>query len=273
AQLVILAAGAVQSPMLLQKSGLGMQSGLLGHNLFLNPFISMVGRFPQAVYGWRGALTGVYVDQFLGPHDGQMFMMSGLPEPVQLLSTGGLGVGKSHMQFMGDYRYYAMLQVFVQDEGQGYVHWTGDPVLGAKHIEWNLSQKNFEDFKQGIARAARIFFAAGAEAVLLPTFDKMEVTSVFELDKSLEKVEYAPMGMYSLRVASLNPQGTCRMGMDPFTSVVNDVCELHDTHGIFVTDASVLPESVTVSPKMTIAAVASYVADYIVKNKKSYFWS
>ncbi len=273
AQLVVVAAGAIQSPMLLQKSGLGVQSGMVGHNLYLNPFVSVIGRFPQAVYGWRGALSGVCVDQFLAPHDGKTFMISGLPEPVQLLSTGGLGVQKSHLRFMGEYRYYAMLQTFVQDEGQGYVHWEGHPVLGSKHIDWNLSENNFRDLKTAITNAARIFFAAGAEAVLLPTFDRQEVDSVFNLDKAMATITMPPKGMYALRVASLSPQGTCRMGADPFSAVVNEVCESYEVHGLFVTDASVLPESVTVAPKMTVAAIASYVADYIVKNHKSYIWT
>ncbi len=273
AQAVILAAGAIQSPMLLQKSGIGLQSGMVGQNLYLNPFVSVIGRFPQAVYGWRGALSGVCVDQFLAPHDGQTFMISGLPEPVQLLSTGGLGVQKTHLRFMGEYRYYAMLQVFVQDEGQGQVHWDGDPVLGSKHIDWTLSDRNLNDLKAGIANASRIFFASGAEAVLMPTFDTTIVDSVFTLDKTLAGVTREPKGLYSLRVASLTPQGTCRMGIDPFSSVVNEICESHEVHGLFITDASVLPESVTVAPKMTIAAIAAYVADYMIKNRKSYFWS
>ncbi len=273
AQVVVVAAGAVQTPLLLQRSGLGQQSGALGHNLYLNPFISMIGRFPQPVYGWRGALSGVYVDQFLGPHDGKILMMSGLPAPVQLLATGGLGVGNTHMAFMGDYRYYAMLQVFAQDEGQGSVFSSGTSHDPHKNIQWNLSPQNLTDLKRGIAAAARIFFAAGASAVRLPTFQTTEVQSVFELDQAVAKIHDEPMGMYSLRVASLQPQGTCRMGTDPFSSVVDEVCEMHDLHGLFIVDASVLPQGISVPPKMTIAAIASYVADHIEINHRSYFWS
>lgn len=273
AQLVVVAAGAVQSPMLLQKSGLGRQSGWLGRNLYLNPFVSIIGKFPDPVYGWRGALPGVYVDEFLGPKHGQTLMISGLPAPVQLLATGGLGVARSHMDFMLDYRFYSMLQLFVQDAGQGYVHWNGEADNGSKNIEWNLSKSNFDDLKTALRSAGRIFFAAGAEKVLLPTFNSSIANSVFELDKVIDKIPFGSLGLYSLRVASLAPSSTCRMGSDPFASVVNPKGELHDMHGVFVADASILPTSVTVSPRMTLCAIASYIADYIIKNQKSYFLS
>ncbi|MFN3586637.1 MAG: GMC family oxidoreductase N-terminal domain-containing protein, partial [Moraxellaceae bacterium] len=60
-QIVIMAAGPIQTPLLLQKSGFGRQSGMIGRNLSVRPGVSVFGKFPEPVYGWRGALTGIRV--------------------------------------------------------------------------------------------------------------------------------------------------------------------------------------------------------------------
>lgn len=273
AQMVVVAAGAIQTPLLLEKSGMGNTSGWLGRNLSVNPFVGMLGKYPDPVYGWRGAMTGVYVDELHDEKNGYALMESGLAHPVQMLLMGGLGVADGHMEFFKDYRNYAALNVFVHDEGQGYVRWSGDVRTGNKKIDWNLSKKNFEDLTRAIRAAGRIFFASGAERVYLPTYNMLYADSVFELDKVIEQITFGALGLYSMRVASLHPQGTCRMGMDPFESVVSPTGELHDVKGVFVADASLLPSEVTVNPRMTVYALASYIADQIIQNQESYFWS
>jgi choline dehydrogenase-like flavoprotein len=62
--------------------------------------------------------------------------------------------------------------------------------------------------------------------------------------------------------------GTCRMGNDPKTSVVNRYCQVHDVDNLFVIDGSVHPTNGCFNPALTIMAVAYYAADRIVKNWK-----
>jgi choline dehydrogenase-like flavoprotein len=62
--------------------------------------------------------------------------------------------------------------------------------------------------------------------------------------------------------------GTCRMGNDPMTSVVDRYCRVHDFDNLFVIDASVHVTNGSFNPALTIMAVAYYAADHIVKNRK-----
>ncbi|MCD8567110.1 MAG: GMC family oxidoreductase, partial [Geovibrio sp.] len=51
--------------------------------------------------------------------------------------------------------------------------------------------------------------------------------------------------------------GTCRMGTDPETSVVDSFCRSHRWRNLLVTDASVFPSSGGgESPSLTISALA-----------------
>jgi len=66
--------------------------------------------------------------------------------------------------------------------------------------------------------------------------------------------------------------GTCRMGDDPKTSVVNRYCQSHDVDNLFVTDGSVLVTDAGFNPSLTIQAVAFWAADYIKKQWTGSAW-
>lgn len=273
AQLVILAAGAVQTPLILQKSGIGQQSGMVGRNLSVHPFVTVIGKFAEPVYGWRGALTGVEVTHFHPEETGHVLMTSGLAAPMQLIAQGELAEGDDHVKFMQSYRNFAAFNVFVHDHGQGYVHWVGDPYTGEKRLEWNLSRGEFDHFKAALKHAGRIMFAAGAEKVHLPAYDIAVANNVFELDASVDKIEYGALGLFTLRMLAFEPQGTCRMGRDPFSSVVNPWGECHEVKGLFITDASIIPTETTTHAHMTVCALSSYIVENILLKPNSYFWS
>lgn len=60
-----------------------------------------------------------------------------------------------------------------------------------------------------------------------------------------------------------HPMGTCRMGTDPETSVVDPSGRLWGFPNIYVADASAFPSSSGVGPSLTVAAHALRVADQI----------
>ena len=57
--------------------------------------------------------------------------------------------------------------------------------------------------------------------------------------------------------------GTCRMGNDPATSVVNRHCQVHDVDNLFVVDGSVHVTNGGYNPVLTIMAIAYWASDYI----------
>jgi len=62
--------------------------------------------------------------------------------------------------------------------------------------------------------------------------------------------------------------GTCRMGDDPKTSVVDKYCRVHDVDNLYVIDGSVHVTNGGFNPVLTILAIAYYASENLVKSWK-----
>ena len=62
--------------------------------------------------------------------------------------------------------------------------------------------------------------------------------------------------------------GTCRMGDDPRSSVVDKYCRVHDHDNLYVIDGSVHVTNGGFNPVLTIMAIAYYASERIVKGWK-----
>ena len=60
--------------------------------------------------------------------------------------------------------------------------------------------------------------------------------------------------------------GTCRMGNDPATSVLDPHCKAHDLDNLYVVDASCFVSASAVNPSLTIIANAIRIADHLLGN-------
>ena len=65
--------------------------------------------------------------------------------------------------------------------------------------------------------------------------------------------------------------GTCKMGVDKRSSVVDPHGESWDVPGLFVADASVFPGPIGVNPQITIMALATRTGRWLLDNEQRYF--
>jgi choline dehydrogenase-like flavoprotein len=61
--------------------------------------------------------------------------------------------------------------------------------------------------------------------------------------------------------------GTCRMGEDPSSSVLDPNCKAHDLDNLYVVDASCFVSASAVNPSLTIIANAIRIADHLVSER------
>ena len=101
--------------------------------------------------------------------------------------------------------------------------------------------------KHGEARAAEVLLAAGAKRIL---------------QKGDDAVWWR---------AGWHQMGTCRMGDDPETSVVNGWGRSHDVKNLFIVDGSIFVTSGAVNPTSTIQALALLIGDRIKRNISNLF--
>ncbi|GLU48721.1 FAD-dependent oxidoreductase [Nocardiopsis ansamitocini] len=89
-----------------------------------------------------------------------------------------------------------------------------------------------------------------------------DVKDILERD-GLAKV--APWTNDLVGAYTVHPLASCRIGDDPSTSALDDRHELRGHPGVFVTDGSAVPGALTVNPAMTIAALAERAVPGIVR--------
>jgi choline dehydrogenase-like flavoprotein len=63
--------------------------------------------------------------------------------------------------------------------------------------------------------------------------------------------------------------GTCRMGEDPTTSVLDPHCRVHDCPNVFVVDTSFMPTGFGLNPMVTVVANALRVGTWIVQESRA----
>ena len=88
-------------------------------------------------------------------------------------------------------------------------------------------------------------------------------------DKAAEMM--AASGARKVRIGlnyGAHAMGSCRMGDDPRTSVVNTFGQAHDIPNLFVADTSVFVTGSGVNPTLTAMAIASRASEYIAANAR-----
>lgn len=264
AKTVILAAGAVQSPLLLLKSGLANSSGYVGKNFACHPSVMISADFAEPIHTWRGAMLGNYVDEFEHPDKGGFVLEGGGAGPLELSAATEVGTGQPYIEFIQNARNLASCVSLIHDHNVGEVRLED----GKKVIDYQISDQDFPSMIAAIRAAAKIYFAAGAKRVYLPTIKSMWLDSPDEIESTLSTIQNEP---FTFRMVSYHPQGTLRMGSDPRKSVVSDKGETHDVKRLFVVDASLFPTSILVNPQMSIYAMSSYIADNLLGEFSHYF--
>lgn len=255
AKRVVLCAGAIFSPFFLLKNKIANRSGQVGRNLHIHPAAKVVALFDEAVNSWNGVPQGYYADDYA--QEGIMF--EGFFLPPAFLSFTLPAFGMELKNFMADYSKMAGFGIMVTDTSHGRV------IAGIDNspmIFYSLNKPDTEKFKKGIEIASRVYFEAGAKKVLLPLIGFDVINHPEEL-KILHETEIKAS---QLELSSFHPMGTCRMGNNPKTSVVNPYLESHDIKGLYISDASVFPSSLGVNPQVSIMAFSLWCAENIVKN-------
>lgn len=244
---VVVAAGTLLTPLLLRTSGLGGGCGQLGRNLTIHPASAARALYDEPVDPWKGVPQSVYVDELAA--DG--IMLEGIAGPPDQAAMSTPRTGAEHRDLMLAARRTGSFGVMVSDSAHGSVR----RVAGRMLVRYDLHPADAERFRRGFELLARIFFAAGARAVVVP----------IEGIPTLRDGDVTPLASAHVRprqigAMAFHPLGTARAGADPAAAVVDGDLQLHGTPGVYVADGSVVPSSLGVNPQITIMALAARLA-------------
>ena len=266
AKAVIVAAGSIHSPVILLRSGL--ENPHIGRHLKLHPTTTVAGIYPEKVYSWRGVMQSAYSNEF-GYLDGNY----GYKLEVPPAHPGLIGMATpwfSPREYRDQVLQTANIATFIiltRDKGEGSVTLDrfGEPV-----VDYVVSVYDRRHLKHGLRTAARLHFAAGANAVVTlqnkrtrldrPAGGKISEQQYREFDRMIERHGMNPN---RIMMFTAHQMGTCRMGADPKNAVVDGNHEVYGVKGLFVCDGSVFPGSSGVNPMLSIMGLAHRASQYI----------
>jgi choline dehydrogenase-like flavoprotein len=252
ARIVVLAAHALETPRLLLLSanstfpdGLANGSGQVGRRFMSHPTWQVFGTFETPINAFKGMQMGhVMVQDYYRPEPGRGYargfvLLSYMPTPITYATLSGSVVGPEFKAFLHDYAHTA-------------AWWA--------HAEGLPDEDNAVTLDRDARDArglpvARLTFAWGANDVLL---------SAAARDKAAEMM--AASGARTVRIGlhyAAHAMGSCRMGADPGTSVVDRDCRSHEIPNLYVCDTSVFVTGAGVNPTLTAMAIASRAAEAI----------
>jgi choline dehydrogenase-like flavoprotein len=250
AEAVVVAGGALMTPLLLGRSRIGRRPSL-GKNLSIHPASKVMALFDRPVEQWRGIPQGYTIDHYAD--EGLMFEGGSLP-----FGTAALGVpwtGRRFMELMDRYPYLATFGFMIQDTSRGEVR---PGAGGSPLILYSLNERDVRQMQRGFEILCAVYQAAGARRVLPLIAGHDEATTPAELDR-LKASRVRPG---DLEVAGFHPLGTCRIGEDDAACLGPDH-QVRDAPGVYVCDGSAVPSSLGVNPQMTIMAMALRAAEGI----------
>ncbi len=256
---VVLAANAIETPRLLLMStsrlypkGLANSSGLVGKYLTEHLDAGARARFVQPLEPWKGVPISLMVQDYYETRKHRAFARGWLLEvstagnwPIPVARRVG-GWGKDHKARMKE-RFGHELEVFAQGEQIPDIRnqVTLDPDV---RDSFGLPVPRLESQPRGNDLAM-------LKAMERSLIDLLEASGASQI---VEAWSHRPG-------ASIHYMGTCRMGNDARTSVVDRWGRTHDVPNLFITDSSVFVTGGAAHPTLTLMALAARTAEYMVK--------
>jgi choline dehydrogenase-like flavoprotein len=253
ARATVLAGGAIPTPLLLLEQGLANRSGQVGRNLSVHPSGGFLAEFDDPIDGHRHVPQGYACDHFL--RDG--ILMTAAQPALNIAPLLFPFSGRRLMGVLDRMSRIAGFGLLLRDASANGRVWRD--VGGMPLVTYNISADDTARMHRAMTLAGDMCAAAGAKTLYPVVFgqDPLQGPADFARFRS---ARLAPSDVNWL---SYHPLGTCRMGRDRRTSVVDLDAQSHDVPGLFVVDASIVPGPLGVNPQLTIMAWATRAAGRI----------
>ena len=235
ARAVVAAAGTLNTPQLLRRSGL--RNDAVGHHLGLHPSRLVYGLFDEPQDAHMVYPISAHCMAFQHDEDGGFVVeATTIQDPIAFATTlrdeDGPLWGPRLVEAVRGFRRWAGLLAMANDENTAAVVVGED---GSERFEVGFRASEQERIDAALRFSREALLAAGARQVCWTG------------------------------LVSTHAQGTCRMGDDPARSAVDRNCESHEVRRLYVGDGSLIPRTLSVNPSLTIMALATRLADRLAE--------
>ena len=157
---VVVACGAIHTPLFLARQGLGARSGELGRNLAIHPATAVRALFDEEIDMANGVPQSYFIDEFAD----EGIMLEGAAGPPDYAAMSFPFAGEKHRELMLQFRNISQFGLMVSDLSRGWVR----ERAGRVEIRYDLNREDTATFKRGIERLCELYVAAGARAIYPP---------------------------------------------------------------------------------------------------------
>jgi choline dehydrogenase-like flavoprotein len=238
---VVVCCGAIQTPALLQRSGIRK---LVGRTLTIHPMVKAVARFPDEV----NIPDDVPVHQVkeFSPY----LSFGGSASRPGLMALALVPAWDSFRGVLDDWRRSVVYYAAITTEGRGRV--IALPGLRDPVVTYSLTRADGALLGQGLSRLVHLLLAAGAEKVYPSIRSGCVVRTKADEAELSSRFRIADASLMTVHLCSTVP-----MGEDERRCATDSFGRLRGFENIWVNDASLLPDAPGVNPQGTIMAVAA----------------
>jgi choline dehydrogenase-like flavoprotein len=272
AKYFITAGGAINSPALLLRSGLGDAArkggAALGRRTFLHPVVGVAGIYKEPVEAFYGAPQSVASHHHADRGDKVGVFLETAPLHPMLAALSTQGFGGAHAGAMKDLPNMTAhiglaIDGFHPSEQGGTVTLRAS---GAPVLDYALPERIWEAHRFTSMTLARANLAAGALRVATGHDPPIMIDQVSQLDR----IERAPYAAGRVAVFSAHVMGGCAMGDDSARAVVRSAdLRHHDVENLHVIDGSVFPTSIGANPQLSIYGLAHLISSELARTWKA----
>ncbi len=261
AKLVIVCAGAIESPALLLRSAHPDPGGRIGRGLVLHPSFPFVGRAPSEVAGHQGVEGTMYSDHFAASDGFYFECLFGHP----LYGAAVLpGFARAHFEMMLAFRRLFGFGAMLVDESadDNRVEW--DDAKKRPRILYRLTDSDAARLRKAARIGIEILFAAGAEEAWMASEEPLGPLPTAHFTEASQaryatELRFLP---HRTTLTSAHAQSTLKMGADPTRAALDSRGETHSVSNMVVCDSSSFPSSCGANPMISIMTMARYQASH-----------
>ncbi|MAT04584.1 MAG: oxidoreductase [Acidimicrobiaceae bacterium] len=237
---VVVCAGAIHTPALLQRSGL---RGLIGRRLAVHPTVKLAARFDDQVN--VGDDVPVHQVKEFAP-DLSFGGSASQPGLVALALTDAWPTMRDAITAWPEIAvYYAA----ITSEGRGRVQ--ALPGFRDPLVTYRLTRRDRAVLARGLARLTQVMLAAGAREVY-PSFRHAPIVRTRgDVADLSDRFRTEAASVMTVHLCSTVP-----MGDDTTIAAADSHGKVHGTANVYVNDASLLPDAPGVNPQASVMAVA-----------------
>ncbi len=108
----------------------------------------------------------------------------------------------------------------------------------------------------------KLYFAAGAKQVCVNHID----VPLLEDERQVHRIDRLRIEPNCMALFAPHQMSSCRMGFDPHISVTDAYGKIHGMENLYIADASLFPTSLGSNPQLTIMALATRNAEFLLSN-------